>query len=429
VFGLLPARQAAKPDLQSTLDQSGRTSGPGAARARLRQLLVVFQVSTAAILVIGAGLLIKSFWRLQQVDPGFKPENVLSLSLTLPQSKYAEPAQVNQFFQTLIDRINSLPGVQSAAIAYDHPLEANWGDSFTIAGRPEPAVGEAPSANFEPVSSDYFRTVGAQIISGREFSDQDDQNHPGVAIVNEAFMRRFFPNETALGQQILPGPPGRIWKGQRLTKFQIIGVARDVKSGGLSAASEPTYYLPASQAPLADMMVLVRTQNDPSMLVSAVRQTVLDIDPNQPITRVNTMERILAESVAQPRLNMALMTLFGVLALTLAAIGIYGLMSFMVTQRRQEMGIRMALGAQVRDVLQLVIRQGMFLALIGESIGLLGALALTRLMQNLLFGVTPTDAAIFIGVFALVTIVTLLACYLPARRATKVDPLVALRYE
>ena len=429
VFGLAPAWHAAKPNLQSTLEQGGRSSGAGTARQSLRQLLVVFQVSMAVMLVIGAGLLIKSFWRLQQVDPGFQAEHVLTLTLTLPHSKYPDPLQVNQFFNTLTARLQTLPGVHSAAIAYDQPLESNWGDAFLIEGRPVPKAGEGPSANFEPVSADYFRTVGAQVIRGRQFSAQDDPDHPGVAIVNEAFARRFFANEEVLGQRLQPGPPGRIWNGKKLTSFEIVGVARNVKSAGLQAESEPTFYLPAAQAPVPDMSILVRTQADPRTLVGAVRQTVLSIDPDQPITNVNTLETIVANSVAQPRLNMLLMGLFGALALILAAVGIYGLLSYAVTQRTQEMGIRMALGAGSLDVLRLVLKQGMLLALVGEAIGLAGAFALTRLIRGLLFGVTPTDIPTFVAVAVVLNLVALLACFVPAHRATKVDPLVALRYE
>jgi predicted permease len=429
MFGLVPAWHAAKPDLQVTLEQGRRVSGLSPGRQRLRQLLVVFQVGMAVMLVIGAGLLIKSFWRLQQVDPGFKAEHVLSLSLTLPQSKYPDNPKINNFFGQLIERISSLPGVESAAIAYDHPLQANWGDAFAIEGRPAPKAGESPSANFEPVSSNYFRTVGAQIISGRDFTAQDDPDHPGVVIVNEAFVRRFFPNEPALGQRIQPGPPNRIWSGKRLTSFEIVGIAHDVKSAGLNAESEPTYYLPAAQAPLQDMTVLVRTRNDPTSLVPALRQVVASIDPNQPITNIDTLERIVSDSIAQPRLNMLLMGLFGGLAMMLAAVGIYGLLSYAVTQRTQEMGIRIALGAQATDVLKLVLKQGLLLIIAGEILGLLGAFALTRLISSLLFGVTPTDVTTFVAVSGILAAVALLACYFPARRATKVDPLVSLRYE
>jgi len=429
LFGLVPAWHASKPDLQTALEQSGRTSGPGAARLRFRQMLVVFQVSVAVMLAIGAGLLIKSFWLLERVDPGFKAERVLSADLILPGVKYKEPADINNFYHQLLERLAALPGVESATIAYDPPLKSNWIDSFEIEGRVAAAEDRSQNANFIPVGADYFNTVGARIVRGRIFTPQDDAEHPGTAIVNEAFVRHYFPNEEPLGRRLKPGPPGRIWKNQKLTSFEIVGIARDVKFGGLAAVTEPAYYLPAAQAPLPDMTLLVRTTNDPKSIIAAVRQAVWSIDPNQPIANVNTLEQIVSDSIAQPRLNMVLMMLFGGLALSLSAVGIYGLLSYAVTQRTQELGIRMALGANVGNVLKLVLKQGMLLALIGEAIGLVAAFALTRLMRGLLFAVTPTDTGIFAGVVVVLTLTALVACWVPARRATKVDPLVALRYE
>jgi putative ABC transport system permease protein len=429
IFGLIPAWHASKPDLHTTLEQTSRSVAQGASRLRFRQVLVVFQVSIAVMLVIGAGLLIKSFWLLQRVDPGFRAEGVLSASLTLPNSKYAEPAQINNFHKQLLDRISTLPGVKTATIAYDHPLQSNWLDSFQIEGRVPSSDNQSISANFVPVGPNYFDTVGVQLVAGRKFTPVDDQDHPGVAIVNESFVRHYFPNENALGQRLRPSPPGRIWNNERLTTFEIVGVVRDVKLAGLEAPSEPAYYLPASQAPLQDMTLLVRTTTDPLSIVGAVRGAVLSIDPNQPISNVSTLEKVVDESIAQRRLNMLLMGLFGGLAMLLSAVGIYGLLSHAVTQRTQEMGIRMALGAQVSDVLELVLKQGMMLALAGEAIGLAGAFALTRLMRGLLFGVTPNDTTTFVVVAGVLGVVALLACYVPARRATKVDPLVALRYE
>jgi putative ABC transport system permease protein len=427
VFALVPAWQASKPDLHATLEQSGRTSGPGANRLRFRQLLVVFQVSMAVMLVIAAGLLIKSFWRLRSVDPGFQAEHVVKLDLTL-SSKYAKPEAINQFFKEFNDSVSKLPGVQSVAIAYDHPLQTNWVDSFQIEGRVS-ATQDSLQANFNPIGPDYFKTLGMHLMSGRGFTAQDDQDHPGVAVVNESFVRHYFPNESPFGRHITPGPPGRIWQGKKLTSFEIVGVVHDVKSAGLQAPTAPTYYLPAAQAPLQDMAVIVRTTTEPLSIIPELRQAVLAIDPDQPISNISSMEKIVSDSIARPRLNMFLMGLFGALALILASVGIYGLLSYSVTQRTQEMGIRMALGAQVTDVLKLVLRQGMTLALIGEALGLIGAFALTRVMQRLLFGVTPTDATIFISVVGILTTTAVLACYLPARRAAKVDPLVALRYE
>jgi putative ABC transport system permease protein len=429
LFSLLPAWQSSKPDLHTELDQGRRVTGQGVGRQRFRRLLVVFQISMAVMLVIGAGLLIKSFWRLRQVDPGFKPHNVLSLDLSLPQSKYDNQQKINNFYNQLLERISGLPGIEAATIAYDHPLQASWVDSFAIEGRPAPAPGESMSANFVPVSPDYFRTVTTPILTGRQFTAQDDENHPGVVIVNEAFVRRYFANEKAMGQRLRLSPPARIWMNQKLTSFEIVGIARDVKSAGLNAEAEPAYYVPAAQSPLTTMTVLVRTKDDPAAMIPALRNAVLAIDPNQPIANVNTMEKIVDDSIAQPRLSMTLMGLFGALAMILAVVGIYGLLSYAVAQRTHEMGIRIALGAQVTDVLKLVLKQGMVLVLAGEVLGLIGALALTRLIGSLLFGVTPTDATTFIAVVAVLASVAFLACYIPARRATKVDPLVALRYE
>jgi predicted permease len=428
LFGLLPAWQASKTDLQTTLEQGRRVSGPGVAKQRFRQLLVVFQISLAVMLVIGAGLLMKSFWRLRNVDPGFKPANVLSLGVTLPQSRYGNQQQINTFFSQLIERISALPGVEAASIAYDHPLQANWIDSFAIEGRPT-APGESLSANFSPVSSDYFRTVSTPLVSGRLFTPQDDQDHPGVVVVNETFARRYFPHEKALGQKLQLSPPARIWANQKFTSFEIVGIVRDVKSAGLSVAAEPAYYVPAVQAPLVDMTILVRTKDEPTAILPALRRTVWSLDPDQPISNVGTMDKIVSDSIAQPRLSMILMGLFGALALVLAAVGIYGLLSYAVAQRTQEMGIRIALGAQVRDVLALILKQGLLLVLIGEALGLIGSFALTRVISSLLFGVTPTDAGTFAVVAVVLAAVAMLACYLPARRATKVNPLDALRYE
>jgi len=359
----------------------------------------------------------------------FNPDNVLSVNVTLPQSKYGDQQKINSFYNQLVERLSGLPGVEAAAIAYDHPLQANWIDSFQIEGRAAPAPGESLSANFAPVSPDYFRTVTTPILKGRQFTSQDDENHPGVVIVNETFLSRYFPDEPAIGQRLRLSPPAMIWQNQRLTSFEIIGIARDVKSGGLNAKAEPAYYVPAAQSPLTDMTILVRTKNNPEAIVPTLRNAVLAIDPNQPITNINTMNKIVADSIAQPRLSMTLMGLFGVLALILAAVGIYGLLSYAVAQRTQELGIRIALGAQVGDVLRLVLKQGMILVLIGEAIGLAGAFALTRLIRGLLFGVTTTDFTTFAGVAAMLAAVALVATFVPARRAAKVDPLVALRYE
>ncbi len=429
IFGLVPAWQASKPDLQSTLEQGGRGAGPNAGRQRFRQALVVLQVGMAVMLVAGAGLLVQSFWHLRRVDPGFRAENVLSSTIALPQSRYAEPAQINNFYNQLLESVAHLPGVQAAAIAYDHPLQSNWIDAFSIEGQTSDQAIASASANFIPVSWDYFSTVGAHLASGRYFNAQDDQDHPGVAIVNEAFVRHYFPDGQALGRKLQLSAPARIWQNKRFTSLEIVGVAHDVKAAGLNAPSDPAYYVPAPQTPLQGMTLLVRTQGDPTALVPALRNAVLAIDPQQPIAAISTLEELVGQRIAQPRLNMLLMGLFGSLALLLAAVGIYGLLSYAVMQRTQEIGIRMALGAQVGDVLKLILKQGILLATLGVAIGLFGAFALTRLLRGLLFGVTPTDPTTFVAVSGVLIAVALFACYIPARRATKVDPLVALRYE
>jgi putative ABC transport system permease protein len=380
-------------------------------------------------LVIGAALLLNSFWRLRQVNPGFKPERVAALGLAIPQSKYREWHQVMNFQTQLLERFNQLPGVQSAAIAYDHPLRTSWLDSFTIEGRPAPEPGQAPAESFRPVSPEYFRTLGIELVRGREFTAQDDPAHPGVVIINEALERRYFSGEEPLGRRLRISTPARIWPRAMPVSFEIIGVVRDVKARGLEAESEPAFYLSVRQFPTQEMAVLVRTQGEPLEMAAALRQAVWSLDRNQPIAQITAMEKVLSDGMAQPRFNTLLMGLFGALALGLAAVGIYGLLAYSVAQRTHEIGVRLALGAQRRDVLRLVVGQGMLLALLGIGLGVAGAFGLTRLMRSRLFGVSATDPLTFAGIALLLAGVALVACYLPARRATRVDPMVALRWE
>ena len=426
IFGLVPAFQSSKPNLLDTLKEGGRTSST-AGRQKLRRMLVVFQVSMAVVLVVGAGLLIKSFRQLQQVDPGFNPDGVLVMDMTLPQSKYSEWHQVNGFYTRLIERINSLPGVRSAVLAYNHPLETTWINGFTIEDRPQSE--EPPVGRFRPISAGYFRAMGIGLLKGREFTDQDDPAHPGVVIVNDTLVRKYFSGEDPLGKRLSIGPPSAIWGETMPASFEIVGVVRDVKFLGLDAEVEPAFYVPTRQSPLFDMNVLVRAEGDLSALVASLRKEVWSLDADQPISQVRTMESILSGNMAQQRFNMLLMGLFGAVALILASVGIYGLLSYTVAQRTHEIGVRMALGAGRRDVLKMVVGQGMGLAIAGVGIGLIVSLALTRLMESLLFGVSATDPLTFAAVSLLLMAVALLACYLPARRATKVDPMVALRYE
>ncbi len=423
MVSLVPALQASKTDLQAAIKEGGRSAGTG--RQPLRRALVVSQMAIAVVLVVGASLLIRSFYRLSQVEAGFDPDKVLVMSLSLSQSRYGDWRRASAFYDQLLERVKTIPGVKSTAIAYDHPLESNWVDSFSIDGR----TSQGASADLHIVSPDYFRAAGIALITGRPFADHDDAEHSGVVIVNESFARLYFPDENPLGRKLSIPTPSRYMDQRLPSSFEIVAVARDVKTHGLSAVSEPAYYIPARQFPQTGMNLLVRTDGDPMSFAAAVRNEVWSLDADQPVAETNTFEGLLSGSVARPRFNMMLMSMFGAVALGLAAIGIFGLLSYSVAQRTQEIGIRMALGARRSDVLRLVVSQGLALTFAGIAIGLAAAMALTRLMQSLLFEVGPRDPQIFAIVSSLLIVIALAACYLPARRATRVDPMTALRYE
>jgi putative ABC transport system permease protein len=429
VFGFVPALQASRADLRETLKEAGRSTGAAVFRQRFRRLLVVAQVALAVVLVVGAALLVKSFWRLRQVDPGFNPEHVAVLSLSLPQSKYAEWQKISAFYSQLVERVRGLPGVRSATIAYDNPLTSNWLDSFTVEGRPDPEAGQTPVECFRPVGHEYFRTVGIELVKGRHFDERDDPVHPGATIVNEAFARKYFPGEEPLGKRLLTSTPARMSGAPVPTAFEIVGVVRDTKFKGLSAESSPAFYVPAAQFPLSNMVVMARVEGDPLSYAQPLRDAVWGLDRDQPINAITTLEAIVSEDIAQPRFNMLLMGLFGGLALLLAAVGVYGLLSYSVAQRTREIGVRIALGAQGRDIFRLTVRQGVAPALAGVLIGLAAAFALTRFLSSLLYGMGTNDLTTYAFVAALLTTVALVACIIPARRATKVDPMVALRHE
>src|SRR5262245_29678242 len=428
LFGLAPALQAARGDLREALQDGGRGS-IGAGPQRLRRALVSAQIALAVMLLVGAGLLIRSYERLQQVNPGFNPERLLAAELNLPPTQYTQWRQVSGFYDQLLERVRQLPGVESAAFAYDHPLEANWIDSFSIEGRPVPATGERLIAWLRIVSAGYFRTAGVALLRGREFSAQDDPQHPGAVIINEAFAAQYFPHEDPLGKRLRVTTPSGFWGAQIPASFEIVGVAGNVKFLGLNADSAPAYYLPDKQFPQESMCLLARTSGDPLAGAAALRQAVLSVDRAQPIAAIRTMESLMTAQTARARFNTVLMGLFGAVALALAMLGVFGLLSYQVAQQAREFGLRMALGAQPGDVLRLVIRQGLKPVIAGAGCGLLGAYALTRLMTALLFGVGATDLPTFVGVALLLTGVALLACWIPARRAAKVDPMIALRRE
>ncbi|HJT30397.1 MAG TPA: ABC transporter permease [Pyrinomonadaceae bacterium] len=425
LFGLAPAIQASKPDLNTALKESSGRNPGSFQGSGLRNLLVVSEVAVALLLLVGAGLMTKSFFRLQRVDPGFDATNVVSMNLALPTSKYRQQ-QVNIFYDQLIERVKNLPGVKSVAGVDFLPLgSGNASSRFVIEGAPVVALADRPYAGIRLITPDYFQTMSIPQLKGRSFTEQDRENTPNVIIVNDALASRYWPNQDAVGKRLAisqeeSGLP--VWR-------EIVGVVGNVRHKALETEVMPEVYFPYKQSPGNYMSLVVRTASDPVSMVPAIRNQVLSVDKDQPVSDVMTMEQRVAKSVAAKRFVMFLLGAFSVLALGLAAVGIYGVMAYLVTQRTQEIGVRMALGAQKRDVLRLVVGKGMVLAIIGTAIGLVASLALTRLMRSLLFEVTPTDGLTFVIVSVILLTVSLLACYIPARRATKVDPLVALRYE
>ena len=441
LFGLVPALQAGVVDVHETLKETGRgTSG----RHWLRSSLVVVEVATTLVLLIGAGLMIRSFYRLQKVNPGFSYEHLTSFSVALPEKKYKTNEQQEDFYKRLLENLRGLPGVESTAAASGLPLGNNgWQTSFTIDGRPAPPRNQTPLMEACLVTPDYFQAMNIPLKSGRYFTDRDDRSFlagkdlskltddekemAGVnaVIIDEEFARRYWPNEDAIGKRIRLG--GNDPKAPLLT---VQGVVGRVKMEGLGQDSKRVQgYFPFLQIPSGGMTVIVKGSADPNQLVGAIRQQVKQIDPDQPIYSIRTMDEIRSESVAGERLNLTLLSLFAGIALVLAIVGIYGVMSYSVTQRTHEIGIRMAIGAQQRDVFKMIIGQGMLLAVIGVVLGLIGAFGLTRLMASMLFGVEPTDPLTFASIALLLMGVALSACYVPGRRATKVDPVVSLRYE
>jgi predicted permease len=440
LFGLVPALQAGIVDVHETLKETGR----GTTRKHwLRSSLVVVEVATTLVLLIGAGLMIRSFYRLQKVNPGFSYDHLTSFSVALPEKKYKTNTQQEDFYKRLLENLRALPGVETSAAASGLPLGNNgWQTSFTVDGRPLPPPGQTPLMEACLATPDYFKAMNIPLKRGRYFNDRDDRSHlegqdlsklndderemAGVnsMIIDEEFANRYWPNEDPIGKRVRLGGGD---KGQLLT---VLGVVGRVKMEGLAQDSKRVQgYFPFLQLPAGDMTVIVKGSTDPNQLVSSIRQQVKQIDPDQPIYSVRTMDEIKSESVSGERLNLTLLSLFAGIALVLAIVGIYGVMSYSVTQRTHEIGIRMAIGAQPSDVFKMIIGQGMLLAIGGVFCGLVGAFGLTRLMASMLFGIEPTDPLTFASIALLLTVVALVACYVPGRRATKVDPVVSLRYE
>jgi putative ABC transport system permease protein len=422
-FGLVPALQASKVNLNETLKDAGRGSTEGGRRQIIRSSLVVLEIALALLLLVGAGLMVKSFVRLQNVDPGFDPNNALTLKISLPRTKYPEPDQRSAFYQELIEKVSVLPGVEAVGASVVVPLSGDdYVLGFSIKGRPPYPAGTDPSTNYYSVNADYFKAMGIRLLKGRLFTAHDTKDAPHVAIINETMAKKYFPDEDPIGKFI------NVTNGD-VTYREIVGIVKDVKHYGLDQEPKPQTYEPFLQKPAPNMTLVVRTGSNAPLLTSAIRNAVLSIDKTQPLSDVKTLDQYVAASIAQQRLSTLLLGIFAAVAMALSAVGIYGVMSYSITQRTHEIGIRRALGASRSNILKLVVGYGMLLTLIGVVIGLAGAFALTRLMTALLFGVSATDFTTFAVISASLVVVALVACLVPARRALKVDPMVALRYE
>jgi putative ABC transport system permease protein len=425
LFGLAPALQSSKIELTEAMKEGSRGAGTGGRQARLRSLLVIMEIALTIVLTVSAGLLLQTFRKLQQVELGFNARNVLTAAIELP-ARYNDPGQSARFFRTLLAKLKTLPGVESASAVTPQPLSGGTFMVLTeIEGRNIPKA-ERPRSNFRIIGLDYFDAMKIALVGGRGFTDRDDYKAPGVVIVNESFAKKHFPGDNPLGKRIRPGvavegPPQ--WR-------EIVGVVKDVKHHqSLGRDYEPELYVPHAQIPIGNLSLVVRTNVDPQSLAGAVQREVSALDSDIPIYRIKTLEQYLGVAEAQPKFNALLLSLFAGLALILTVMGLYGVMAYSVIQRTREIGVRLALGAEKGAIAKMVLRRGLALTAVGLAIGLGATFALTRLMSGLLFGVGAADPLTFAGMATLMTIVTLLACYVPARRAANVDPMVSLRYE
>jgi len=424
IIGIVPALQFTRTSVSETLKQgSGRTGG-SPIKQHTRKALVISEVALSLVLLIGAGLMIRSFWKLQNVDPGFDTHNALTMSVFLTPIRYSEPHQVLAFLDRAIEQIRAVPGVVSVGATTTIPLAGGGSTQpFSIEGRPAGAIGEQPMAQTRYITPDYFKAIGIPLRQGRVFADQDRDKSVPVVIISEAMARRFFPGENPIGKRLTPSFHSE--QGAR----EIVGIVGDIKTSGLDVDSAAMMYMPYKQSPRPFMSFVVRTASSPESSIQSVSRAIYSIDKEQALTDVQTMDQVLTKSLSGRRFNMTLLLTFAGVALLLAAVGVYGVMNYTVTLRRRELGIRMALGAAKMDVLRLVLGQGLTLTLIGVGAGLISAYALTRLMASLLYGVTATDYLTFGSVSAVLIAVGLAASYIPARRATKVNPTIALRAE
>jgi putative ABC transport system permease protein len=417
IFGLAPAWQASKLDLQASLSQGTASVGP--VRQRLRSALAVSEIALALVLLVGAGLMIKSTLRLLEVKMGFNPERLITMQSELPSARYSDDDRARAFHQQLLARVGSIPGVVGAATVNWLPMLPGPADLVTVEGQAPPPPGTEPKSNTRAVSSSYFSTMGITLLKGRVFTERDDASAPGVVIVNHTLAARLFGKEEALGRRI----------GFGAKPFEIIGVVDDERVGALDEESAPVAYRPYLQEPWTRLALVARTNAEPQTVIDAVRNETRALDPTLAFYAAMTMERLIADtpSTFLRRYPAIILACFAAIALILAAIGIYGVIAYSVSQRTREIGLRMALGARRGDVLRLVFRQGASITLAGVCVGLAGSFALTRLMQGMLFGVTATDPLTFTGVALSLAVVALLACWVPARRATRIDPMIALR--
>jgi len=425
IFGLAPALHSRKVDLASTLKTGGRTEMGNKSQAKMRRLLVVAEVSLALMLLVGAALMGESVMNLWRVPPGFDAHGVLTFDINLPSTRYGKPEQSAAFYRELLERVRATPGVKSASGIFPLPLsDSQVRTTFVVEGRPVPK-NEEPRTEFRTVGLDYFLTMKIPLLAGREFTAHDDMHGTQVVIINEAMAKKYFAGENPIGKRIRPDaaplgePPMR----------EIVGVVGNVKHRSLTAEADPESYMPYEQESIGDMTMVVRAEGDPLALVPAMREQVKAIDAQVPLYRVRTLESYISDSTAQKRFTGMMYGTFAGLGLALAVVGLYGVMSHLVAQRTHEIGVRLAVGAARADILRMVLRYGMSLSAIGMGLGTVGALALSRVLASQLFGVTATDGWTYVAVIATLGLVSAAACYVPARRATRVDPIVALRYE
>ena len=429
LFGLVPALQATRPDLASAMKEGGRGSAGDGGRRRLRSALVVIEVALAFVLLSGGGLLVRSFFQMMQVELGFDPTNVLTMRLPIASDRFETPEALNSYVRQMVARIDAVPGVSGAAAADALPLEGfNNGMPFQIAGRQQVDRANRQACGFKMVQADYFRVLGIQLVRGRGLTDRDVKGSAPVAVINQAMVRRYFPDQDPIGQRLLIQEivPGSPQLGPEIP-WEVVGVIADERTSTLDGTVRPGAYVPIEQSPTTDVNVVVRSAVEPASLTHAIAQAVREVDGNQAVTDVRTLEQIKSASAASTRLRTTLLVVFATLALLLSAIGIYGVISYGVAQRTHELGVRAALGASTGALLRMVILNGMSLAGIGLALGLVGAFGLTRLLGTLLFGIGARDPMTLVASAAILAGVALVACYVPARRAAKMDPLTALR--